>query len=276
MTQPILQRDFSIGDPPNKDDEAFYKEIENLQKNYSGLLQHFQNTNASPMEQTKEMLNFLAMREDIFRRNPKLYNEIYNQEHKFHNSSNSRGNEALKKAAMNVEINQKSINLFNTTIEQRLEQQLQSFERLVKNEKEYMFLMSRRYIKMLRRALAFDRIIDGALLDEHNVMRTGQKDLAGMQYNFNIPPQFIRYLENIIFIGIDPPKDRLDYFYKMGYDDPNQNEEPMEESVAEPKNPSQQGPSNIQNRNTAINNYEQTGVSKSTVFTGAIPKSKQS
>ncbi|GBM63454.1 hypothetical protein AVEN_10190-1 [Araneus ventricosus] len=129
---------------------------------------------------------------------------------------------------------------------------------------------------MLRRALAFSRIIDGALLDEHNVMRTGQKDLAGMQYNFKIPPQFIRYLENIIFIGIDPPKDRLQYFYKMGYDDPNQNEEPMEESVAEPKNPNQQGPSNIQNRNTAVNNYEQTGVSKRTAFTGAIPKFKQS
>ncbi|GBM53889.1 hypothetical protein AVEN_64817-1 [Araneus ventricosus] len=82
-------------------------------------------------------------------------------------------------------------------------------------------------------------------------MRTDKDNLAGMQYNFNIPPEFISYLENIIFIGIEPPKDRHQYFYKMGYNDSNQtnhigetgnliqleNEEPMDDSVDEFVNP---------------------------------------
>ncbi|GBN77114.1 hypothetical protein AVEN_158035-1 [Araneus ventricosus] len=184
---------------------------------------------------------------------------------------------------MNVEMSQKSFNLFNTTTEQRLEQRLQSFERLVKNEKEYMFLMSRRYIKMLRRALAFSRIIDGTLLDEHTVMRTGQEDLAGMKYNFNIPPQFIRYLENIIFMGIDPRKIDFSTFIKWDITIQIKMKSLWKNLL---RNPSQQGPSNIQNQqhvtkvsvqnlNTAVNNYEQTVIRKRTVLTGTRHKYKQ-
>ncbi|GBM63456.1 hypothetical protein AVEN_10191-1 [Araneus ventricosus] len=126
---------------------------------------------------------------------------------------------------MNAEKGPTSIDEINTTTEKRLDQQYEAFERLVKNEKEYMFLMSRRYIKMLRRALAFSRIIDGTVFDEHNIMKTKKGYLDGMLYNFDIPLKFVEYLQNIIFIGIEPQKDRLECFYKMEYNDSTQTED---------------------------------------------------
>ncbi|GBN77113.1 hypothetical protein AVEN_158034-1 [Araneus ventricosus] len=135
---------------------------------------------------------------------------------------------------MNAEKCPTSIDEINTTAEKRLDQQYESFERLVKNEKEYMFLISRRYIKMLRRALAFSRIIDGTVFDEHNIMKTKKGYLDGMLYNFDIPLKFIKYLQNIIFIGIEPQKDRLEYFYKIGYNDSTQTEDLIQLDSGDP------------------------------------------
>ncbi|GBM53891.1 hypothetical protein AVEN_64818-1 [Araneus ventricosus] len=140
--------------PQYNDIYALYEEIETLHKNYSGLQKHLEDTNASAEGRTRAKLHSLKMRNGLFKKNSKLYNEIYNQEYRYH-ISHSRGNESLNKEALNAETSQKPIDVINTTTEQRLDQQLESFERLVKNEKEYMFLMSRRYINMLRGALAF-------------------------------------------------------------------------------------------------------------------------
>ncbi|GBL91140.1 hypothetical protein AVEN_13941-1 [Araneus ventricosus] len=135
---------------------------------------------------------------------------------------------------MNAEKGPTSIDEINTTTEKRLDQQYEAFERLVKNEKEYMFLMSRRYIKMLRRALAFSRIIDGTVFDEHNIMKTKKGYLDGMLYNFDIPLKFVEYLQNIIFIGIEPQKDRLECFYKMEYNDSTQTEDLIQRDSGDP------------------------------------------